>query len=396
MTLKLYLALVCAVTISLQLHAQCNNVTLSSQADVNSYQSTYGCAVITGTLTIRGNDISGLWPLSQITSVGALYITDCPQLFDLTGLNNLNTISGSNPESIRIARNNTLQSTDALQNITSVPGKILIQDNPSLRDIEGLRSLTTMSGTGANIYINGNVALENIDGLRSLKTFSGGDIGGVISIAYNPALANINGLSSLTQVSGANAMVEILHNESLANLDGLASLTQITTNSSTHAQLKITENFALTSGCGAYKLLNSNDPGLDVTMSNNGSVTQESIIAGGPCNSVGCEGDVILNSQAQVDAFPSAHGCSVINGALQIQGTDITNLDSLYQVTKATSVLVTNNLRLTSIDGLSNLTEVDEITLSANISLTSLAALSSLHTVHQVLRVGFNSNLRSL
>src|ERR1044071_506584 len=287
MMTKLYLAVLCALIISLNLHAQCTDVTLTSQADVDSYQSTYGCTVITGTLTIRGNDISTLSPLSQITSVGALFVTDCPQLFGLYGLHNLNTISGSNTESIRIARNNSFQSTDALQNITSVPGKILIQDNPSLRDIEGLRNLTTMNGRGANIYINGNTALESIDGLRSLKTFSGGDIGGVISIAYNPALNNIDGLSLLTQVSGADAMVQLLHNESLLNLDGLSGLTKITTNStSKHAQLKISENFALTNGCGAYTLINSNDPNLDVTMSDNGSVTRESIIAGGPCSTV--------------------------------------------------------------------------------------------------------------
>ena len=146
---KLYLAFVCALTISSSLNAQCNNVTLSSQADVNSFQTTYGCSVITGTLTIRGSDIYNLSPLIQITSVGALYVTDCPQLFDLSGLYNITTISGSDPESLRLARNRTLQSIDALQNLTSIPGKILIQDNPVLRNLDGLCSLTTMSGMAA-------------------------------------------------------------------------------------------------------------------------------------------------------------------------------------------------------------------------------------------------------
>jgi hypothetical protein len=398
MITKLYLAVACALSISLNLNAQCNDVTLSSQADVNSFQTTYGgCTVISGTLTIRGNDISNLSPLSQITSVGALYVTDCSQLWDLSWLYNITNISGSNPESIRIARNASLRSIDGLEGITSVPGKILVQDNPALPNIDGFHSITTMSGQGANIYINGNIALENIDGFRSLKTLSGGSIGGVISIAYNPALKNINGLSSITRVEGADAMVEILHNEALVNLDGLSSLTQIATGSSSkHAQLKITENFALTNGCGAYKLLSANDPNLDVTISDNGSVTEESIIAGGPCGTIGCNGDITLSSQAEVDAFPSSHGCSVINGVLNIQGADITNLDSLYKITKATTVSVHNNHQLTNIAGLSNLTEVDEITLSSNSVLADLTPLSSLHTVHGLLNIGFNSNMRSL
>src|SRR5260221_8174173 len=48
----------------------------------------------------------------------------------------------------------------------------------------------------------------------------------------------------------------------------------------------------------------------------------------------GCNGNIALTSQAQVDAFPATYGCSVITGTLSISGSEITNLDSLYSITR--------------------------------------------------------------
>jgi hypothetical protein len=47
-----------------------------------------------------------------------------------------------------------------------------------------------------------------------------------------------------------------------------------------------------------------------------------------------CEGTIILASQADVDAFPTTYGCSVINGNLLVSGPDIVNLDGLDSVTR--------------------------------------------------------------
>ena len=43
-----------------------------------------------------------------------------------------------------------------------------------------------------------------------------------------------------------------------------------------------------------------------------------------------CAGDITLSSQAEVDAF----NCAEVTGTLTISGTDITNLDGLYMLTK--------------------------------------------------------------
>src|SRR3981189_2207942 len=72
-----------------------------------------------------------------------------------------------------------------------------------------------------------------------------------------------------------------------------------------------------------------------------------------------CNGDIVLRSQAQVDAFPATYACSVLTGALTISGNDIANLDSLYALTKVGgNLLISDNPSLVSLSGLSSLSYV--------------------------------------
>lgn len=48
-----------------------------------------------------------------------------------------------------------------------------------------------------------------------------------------------------------------------------------------------------------------------------------------------CTNGIVLTTQAEVDAYPATYGCSQVPD-LFILGNDITNLDSLYQVTTIT------------------------------------------------------------
>src|SRR5258708_25875589 len=99
-----------------------------------------------------------------------------------------------------------------------------------------------------------------------------------------------------------------------------------------------------------------------------------------------CSG-ISLTSQAQVDAFPSTYGCSVINGGLTISGSDITNLDSLYSITQIDGdpggLSITGNPLLKNINGLSSLSNVGYgwVYISNNPSLTNLNGLSSLKQI---------------
>src|SRR5260221_12049517 len=124
------------------------DVTLTSQAEVDAFAATYGCTVITGTLTISGNDITNL---------------------------------------------------DSLRFLTRVEHDLIISNNPNLIDLTGLSSLTYAGAGGAGPYpgahIGYNPKLTNLDGLNKLSS-----VAGVLAIYNNDALTNLDGLSSLMSV----------------------------------------------------------------------------------------------------------------------------------------------------------------------------------------------------
>jgi hypothetical protein len=80
-------------------------------------------------------------------------------------------------------------------------------------------------------------------------------------------------------------------------------------------------------------------------------------ILNGFCQEVICEGDVILKSQAEVNAF----NCTEITGGLFISGADITDLSPLQNLRKVGSLSIWENVNLTNVDGLSGLREISEI-----------------------------------
>src|SRR5690606_37323692 len=110
-------------------------------------------------------------------------------------------------------------------------------------------------------------------------------------------------------------------------------------------------------------------------------------------------GDVILNSQTEVDAFATNYpNCTEISGSLQISGSDITDLSPLSNLTSVGGYLqINDNSNLTNLDGLSNLTSVGgNLYISANSSLTNLYGLNNLTSVGVNLYIVSNSNLTSL
>jgi hypothetical protein len=192
----------------------------------------------------------------------------------LTNIDGLTSITSA--YYISISSNDVLTNIDGLHSVTSATS-IYIFGNNLLEDITGLSSLTTLEGP---LIISNNNSLHNLDGLLSLNTigiadWQYNDSEGLI-ISGNDVLTNIDGLSSLTSIEGS---LDIHENTGLLNLDGLSSLTSV------GDDLVIQSNPALISCCGLFPLLNAVGVSGSIDISNNGAgCTQIDIIEGGYCD----------------------------------------------------------------------------------------------------------------
>ena len=67
---------------------------------------------------------------------------------------------------------------------------------------------------------------------------------------------------------------------------------------------------------------------------------------------------IIFETQAQIDSFPVNYpGCTMIEGKVEINGSDITSLLGLQSLTRINGfVFITGNNNLTDLTGLNNLT----------------------------------------
>jgi hypothetical protein len=108
---------------------------------------------------------------------------------------------------------------------------------------------------------------------------------------------------------------------------------------------------------------------------------------------------IVFNTQQQVDDFPANYpGCSIITGNVGITGNDITNLDSLIQITQingSLQILETNNL--SSLTGLANLESIGgSLIINFAGSLTNLTGLGQLSSVGSNFTISYCGNLSSL
>jgi hypothetical protein len=177
------------------------DITLSSQAEVDAFY----CPEVEGTLTISGENITDLTPLSGLRRVGAgLIIENNPSLTNLDGLSALDSINGEGP-SMHTA-------------------KLVIRNNASLVNIDGLSSLSILEANSfTDLIITDNPLLQNLNGLSSLTIFDY-EKGGTIDVSNNAVLANIDGLSalSLAQISLPHFLsVKISNNPLLTPCTGL-------------------------------------------------------------------------------------------------------------------------------------------------------------------------------
>ncbi len=282
-------------------------------------------------------------------------------LSNLDGLEGISEIQGD-----FLLGQTHVENVDGLSNISTMGYSTQIINNYFLTDISGFSSLTSLT----NLEIDGGI-LPSLNGLNSLDSVMGSlKISGIL-------ISTMEGLENLTYI-GAGLTIE--GTSYLLNLDGLDDLSFI------GLELKIYNNLALLNldalnDVEDYDLLlasiynNPNlsycannfvcelvdDPALNIYLIGNdlGCNTEEEIIED-------CEvlGQIFtFYSQEEVDNFPSlCVGCSTIIGSIYIEGQDITNLDSLSQITSVSGDVtigyVIGNPLLLTLGGLDNLLEI--------------------------------------
>ena len=215
-------------------------ISFAHQYEIEWFQANYSwCTHIEGNVHIFGEDIYSLGGLSGVESIGGfLYIGDP---FWWTNLRNLNGLQGltyfgggitlqnnpflrnieglGNVESLGtgqllIEMNDSLTSLAGLEKITTIEAGLWVTENHSLLNFLGLSNLTYINCNG--FYCENNYLLADFTGLENLKKCIG-----ILKIGINGSLVNIDALTGLNEFGGG---VYIHDNAALANLDGIKNI----------------------------------------------------------------------------------------------------------------------------------------------------------------------------
>jgi len=203
------------------------DIELNTQAQVDSFQATYGsgvtCDTVSGNLHIDGDDIVDLTPLGDVVSVGGLFLRGNLLLTNLDGLSSI-----TNADSwLSINANPLLASTDGLASVKSVAGSLFLGSNASLTNVDGLSGIDSFAG---DFEIVDNPMLADLNGLSGLESVH---LEGRLVTVRNDALAILNGLSGIISVGnyyldqGSGGGLVLAGNVSLKSLDGLSNITSV-------------------------------------------------------------------------------------------------------------------------------------------------------------------------
>jgi hypothetical protein len=182
------------------------STSLSTQADVNNFQTVYGpCDTITRHLIIKGGPFSNLDGLNEITTMTGDFEIDTSSVATLAGLSNLVTIGGR--FRIQSQLGGSFSSLSGLSSLTSL-GELSIADTNFLTSLSGMTSLASLGG----------LHLESARVLTSLAGLPAGLAVERISIYSNDQLQTLDGLSPVIGIIDLN----VDDNPNLTSISALA------------------------------------------------------------------------------------------------------------------------------------------------------------------------------
>lgn len=190
-----------------------NGFRIENNTGLVSFQGLNGLEMTRGKFYIINNnsiiDLHGLEKLYAV-SAGDLLISDCNNLQNLSGLENLLFIG----DSFFLIRNPQLTDISSLSNLNYIARRIYIIENNSLQNLNGLESITTVTG----VELRDNDVLTNLDGLNNLTS-----VGEIIYITSNESLNDLSAFKNIISVE----YLTIDNNSSLSNLQGFNNLSTI-------------------------------------------------------------------------------------------------------------------------------------------------------------------------
>lgn len=206
---------------SFQLQAQScnlNNIILSTQTEVDSFQTTYElCKEVANSLVIEGGNINNLTGLEGLTKVTALIIKNCPILTNLNGLSDLDTIDGGQL---------ILDNLPVLSDINGLSGLSTVNvQSLTLRDLPQLQNINALSNIPeASISIAGILGIGNVDAIvtADLSNFSIPELR-IFNVFANDALTSLQ-LPGFISFDGRGCFVDGNTNLQTVDLSGLTTV----------------------------------------------------------------------------------------------------------------------------------------------------------------------------
>ena len=394
---------------------------------LESFMGLNSLDTVRNSIYINGNQaLNSLNGFNQLNVCGSFDLVKCPVIESLEGLDNLKQVE----QRFAIRENPNLLSTRGIGSLEEISGELVIANNSSLMTITGLDNLQRV---GSSLIIQENDNLENIEGLVNLK-FVGG-----LGIRENPRLNDCCSIIHLIDENPDNGSIQesigITNNAQFCNsIEAILQNCQNPPPTCENIQILTEDNQIIIEGLTApneivkifdqnYQIIYdcSSDCPETITVSNlnTGEIYHTDIqfydenwaficvdrqdveIKGGsePCDTSICQGDVILSTQAEVDAFC---GCTVIEGDLLIgvinssQKSDINNLGPLNSLEKVDSIVSIINTNLIDLTGLNQLKEAYTIGIIQNDVLKSLHGLEQVEKIEETLSIANNNNLEEI
>lgn len=256
-----------------------SNLTIQSVSGIENFTFFESLQSVHGPVFIAlMENLEGLDGFEKLKTLYSLRLDANNSLLSLSGLNNIISISGD----LNISSNGSLKNLEGLESLTHIlNGDLNVGYNINLKNLNGLNSLESIGG---KLTVVGNELLENLEGLNSLEITGAGTVCvlciGSIELQSNNSLVNIDALENLSTALNANISVEL--NESLENLDGFQNLVNIymASGSSGIFGATLSQNSNLNNVCGLKNLYDANQGNYYLEGFGNGTILPEGTATG--------------------------------------------------------------------------------------------------------------------